>query len=107
MTRLNYIDPAQAVFWQAPFRSSSVRGLLMGPRRVAVAVEAAARALHETVRRPEQFGWEAMSETWRNDLRRYIQPSVEAALSASDAYLSGPRPRHLATNRPRVPSIRA
>lgn len=79
----------------------------MSHPRIAVAVEAAARALHEAVRRPEQLGRDAMTETWRNDLRRYIQPSVEAALKASDAYLATPRPRHLATNRPRVPSVRA
>lgn len=86
---------------------SSVEILLMAHPRVAVAVEAAARALHDAVRRPDQMGWEDMSETWRRDLRHYIQPSVEAALRAADAYAAPQRPRYLANNRPRVPAARA
>ncbi|KFC75975.1 hypothetical protein FG93_00115 [Bosea sp. LC85] len=77
----------------------------MDHRRVAAAVEAAARALHESVRDQHQFHWEKMTETWRQDLRSYIQPSVIAALDASDRIVASSTTRSASVARPRLPSV--
>jgi hypothetical protein len=58
--------------------------------RTEVAVEAAAKAMHESCREKRQFTWEKSSEEWRVDLRNFVRPIVEAALIASDAYLVAP-----------------
>ncbi|GAU80135.1 hypothetical protein BIWAKO_00021 [Bosea sp. BIWAKO-01] len=77
----------------------------MDQRRVAAAVEAAARALHESVRNHHQFHWDKMTETWRQDLRSYIQPSVIAALEASDRVVASSPSRSATVARPRLPSV--
>jgi hypothetical protein len=53
--------------------------------RMTMAVEAAAKALHEAVRRGHQPGWDLMSETWRNEMREYVRPCVLATLKVADA----------------------
>lgn len=58
----------------------------MNEVRISQAVEAAARALHESVRDVDQFKWEAMTESWRQDMRAYVRPAVIAALTASDTF---------------------
>ncbi|GAU86918.1 hypothetical protein BIWAKO_06866 [Bosea sp. BIWAKO-01] len=65
--------------------------------RVELAVEAAAKALHETVRRQHQLRWELMTERWRADMRDYVRPCVLATLKVADTL--SPQPR-----RPTVPS---
>lgn len=66
----------------------------MPDERTEVAVEAAAKALHETSREKRQFHWEQSSEEWRRDIRNFVRPMVEAALTASDAYLAAvPKPK--------------
>jgi hypothetical protein len=60
----------------------------MADQRTQIAVEAAAKALHETAREKRQFTWDASSEEWRIDLRNFVRPVVEAALEASDEYLA-------------------
>jgi hypothetical protein len=77
----------------------------MDQRRLVLAVEAAAEALHEHVRRPMQPCWKEMSEAWREEMRQYLRPSVEAALKTSDMHVAGQRPRRAMPNRPRLPLI--
>ena len=60
----------------------------MPDERTEIAVEAAARTLHENAREKRQFTWENSSEEWRVDMRNFVRPIVEAALDASDAYLA-------------------
>lgn len=56
--------------------------------RIEIAVEAAARALHENCREKRQFTWENSSEAWRVELRNFVRPIVEAALEASDEFMA-------------------
>lgn len=71
--------------------------------RVKIAVEAAARALHESIRDRHQFRWESMSDNWHDEMRQYVRPSVLAALEASDDFLARKKP---ATSvRPRLVSV--
>jgi hypothetical protein len=72
-------------------------GRRVSSNRVELAVEAAAKALHDTVRRQHQLRWELMSETWRNDMRDYVRPCVLATLKVADSL--GPQ-----SARPTVPS---
>ena len=65
----------------------------MDQRRIAEATEAAARALHESVREKHQFKWETMTPRWRTDLCAYVRPAVVAALQASDEYVARGRPK--------------
>lgn len=48
----------------------------MDQLRVSEAVEAAANALHDSVRDPQQFRWDAMTEQWRIEMRAYVRPCV-------------------------------
>lgn len=54
--------------------------------RLEAAVEAGARAFHETAREKPQFHWEQCGEAWRRDIRSFVRPMVEAALEAADAH---------------------
>lgn len=60
----------------------------MADTRTDLAVEAGAKALHETARERRQFSWELSSEEWRRDLRAFVRPIVEAALETSDEFLA-------------------
>ncbi|WP_038367875.1 hypothetical protein [Bosea sp. UNC402CLCol] len=64
----------------------------MPETRTDVAVEATAKAFHETCREKRQYTWEQSSEEWRRDLRAFVRPIVEAALVASDAYVAAALP---------------
>ncbi|QEL24361.1 hypothetical protein FQV39_18565 [Bosea sp. F3-2] len=59
----------------------------MPDERTEIAIEAAAKAFHEMNREKRQFLWEQASEEWRGDVRAFVRPLVEAALTASDAYI--------------------
>lgn len=61
---------------------------MISDERTEIAVEAAAKAFHETSREKRQFRWEQSSEEWRRDVRAFVRPIVEAALTASDAYMA-------------------
>lgn len=71
--------------------------------RVKIAVEAGAKALHESIRDRHQFRWENMSEAWREDMRAYVRPAIKAALEASDNLLLRSKPATAV--RPRLSSI--
>jgi hypothetical protein len=60
----------------------------MADERTEIAVEAAAKALHENAREKRQYTWENSSEEWRVDMRNFVRPIVEAALEASDEFLA-------------------
>lgn len=75
----------------------------MDEHRTTMAVEAAAKALHESVRRRHQLRWELMTETWRSEMRDYVRPSVLAALKVADTIGTVPRKPPLA-RRPAVPT---
>ncbi|WP_038357907.1 hypothetical protein [Bosea sp. UNC402CLCol] len=60
----------------------------MPETRTDVAVEAAAKAFHETCREKRQYTWEQSSEEWCRDLRAFVRPIVEAALAACDAHVA-------------------
>ncbi|WP_043237819.1 hypothetical protein [Bosea sp. LC85] len=60
----------------------------MADTRIDLAIEAGAKALHESARERRQFTWEQSSEEWRRDLRAFVRPIVEAALEASDGFLA-------------------
>lgn len=60
----------------------------MPDERIEIAVEATAKAFHEASREKRQFSWEQSSEEWRRDVRAFVRPLVEAALTASDAYMA-------------------
>jgi hypothetical protein len=77
----------------------------MNQRRFAEAVEAAAKALHESVRDPHQFRWENMTEEWRAAMRAYVQPCVAAALKASDDFGTRRAERRPLSIRPRLETI--
>ena len=74
----------------------------MDQRRIAEATDAAARALHESVRSKHQFKWETMTPEWRAELRNYVRPAVIATLKASDQYLASKRSN---TRHPRIGPI--
>ena len=71
----------------------------MPDERTEIAVEAAAKAFHETCREKRQYTWEQSSEEWRRDLRAFVRPMVEAALVASDAYVAASLPKHTKDDR--------
>ncbi|AOO85113.1 hypothetical protein [Bosea vaviloviae] len=73
--------------------------------RVSEAVEAAAKALHDSVRDPKQFRWEAMTEQWRIEMRAYVRPCVLAALRASDEFVARPTDRRVLGTRPRLEMV--
>lgn len=77
-------------------------GLVMDPRRVSEAVEAAAQALHESVRERHQFRWETMTEQWRVEMRAYVRPCVLAALKVSDDFAARSAGRRSLATRPRL-----
>jgi hypothetical protein len=79
-------------------------GIAMDQHRIAQATEAAARALHESVRDGHQFKWEMMTPKWRAELCNYVRPAVVAALQASDQYQARERPK---TRHPKLGPIRA
>lgn len=56
----------------------------MDEHRLTMAVEAAAKALHDSVRREHQLSWDLMTETWREDMREYVRPCVLATLQIAD-----------------------
>ncbi|AZO79616.1 MULTISPECIES: hypothetical protein [unclassified Bosea (in: a-proteobacteria)] len=60
----------------------------MANTRIDLAIEAGAKALHESAREKRQFSWEQSSEEWRCDLRAFVHPIVEAALESFDALLA-------------------
>lgn len=60
----------------------------MAEARIDLAIEAGAKALHESARERRQFTWEQSSEEWRRDLRAFVRPIVEAALESSDEFLA-------------------
>ncbi len=60
----------------------------MPDERTTIAIEAAAKAFHESCREKRQFSWEQSSEEWRRDVRAFVVPIVEAALTASDSYMT-------------------
>lgn len=60
----------------------------MAEARIDLAIEAGAKALHESAREKRQFNWEQSSEEWRRDLRAFVRPIVEAALESSDEFLA-------------------
>jgi len=64
----------------------------MAETRTDIAIEAAAKAFHETCREKRQYTWEQSNEEWRRDLRAFVRPMVEAALIASDAYVAATLP---------------
>ncbi|HEV7325558.1 MAG TPA: hypothetical protein VGN91_10840 [Bosea sp. (in: a-proteobacteria)] len=74
----------------------------MDQLRVSEAVEAAAKALHESVRDPKQFRWDAMTEQWRVEMRAYVRPCVLAALRASDEFVARRNDRRVLEKRPRL-----
>lgn len=74
----------------------------MDQLRVSEAVEAAAKALHELVRDPKQFRWDAMTEQWRVEMRAYVRPCVLAALRASDEFVARRNDRRVLEKRPRL-----
>lgn len=67
----------------------------MAATRIDLAIESGAKALHESAREKRQFTWEQSSEGWRQDLRAFVGPIVEAALETSDEFLAA------ATRKPR------
>lgn len=77
----------------------------MNQLRVSEAVEAAAKALHESVRDPHQFRWETMTEHWRVEMRAYVRPCVLAALKASDEFAARPTNRRVLGTRPRLEMV--
>ncbi|GHE72331.1 hypothetical protein GCM10019059_35000 [Camelimonas fluminis] len=52
--------------------------------RLKAAIEAAAKALHDTARDRRMMRWETASEEWRDQLRTFVAPLVSAALAAAD-----------------------
>lgn len=74
---------------------------LMVETRTDIAVEAAAKAFHETCREKRQYTWEQSSAEWRRDLRAFVRPIVEAALMASDAYVAAALPKSKTPTDPR------
>jgi hypothetical protein len=62
--------------------------------RLEVAVEAAAKAMHEFCREKHQSKWETCSEYWQQEMRDYLRPSIKAALEAIDmlSAKAGPGP---------------
>jgi ubiquinone biosynthesis protein UbiJ len=77
----------------------------MDQLRVSEAVEAAAKALHESVRDQKQFRWDAMTEQWRIEMRAYVRPCVLAALRASDEFVARPTDRRGRATRPRLETV--
>lgn len=77
----------------------------MDQRRISEAVEAAARALHESIREPRQFRWETMAEQWRVEMRSYVRPAVLAALRASDEVAARSHDRRVVAVRPRLEMV--
>lgn len=73
----------------------------MDERRLTMAVEAAAKALHESVRREHQLNWDLMTETWRDALREYVRPCVLATLQVADTVGGKPR-KQVVARRPAV-----
>lgn len=81
------------------------KGAVLNQLRVSEAVEAAARALHDSVRDPQQFRWDAMTEQWRLEMRAYVRPCVLAALRASDEFAARPTDRRALGTRPRLEMV--
>ncbi len=77
----------------------------MDQLRALEAIEAAAKALHESVRDPKQFRWDAMTEQWRVEIRAYVRPCVLAALKASDEFVTRPANRRVLGTRPRLEMV--
>lgn len=77
----------------------------MNQLRISEAVEAAAKALHDSVRDPKQFRWEAMTEQWRIEMRAYVRPCVLAALRASDEFVARPTNRRVLGARPCLETV--
>lgn len=77
----------------------------MDQLRVSEAVEAAAKALHDSVRDPRQFHWDAMTEQWRIEMRAYVRPCVLAALRASDEFAVRRADRRVLGTRPRLEMV--
>lgn len=73
----------------------------MDERRITMAMEAAAKALHESVRRKHQPRWELMTETWRDEMRDYVRPCVVATLRVADTLGT---PQLVPARRPTVPA---
>lgn len=65
-------------------------GRFVSSDRIELAIEAAAKALHDSVRRQHQLQWELMTEDWRRDLRTYVRPCVLATLKVADASVQQP-----------------
>lgn len=65
-------------------------GRFVSSDRIELAVEAAAKPLHDSVRRQHQLRWELMTEDWRRDLRAYVRPCVLATLEVADASFQPP-----------------
>jgi hypothetical protein len=59
---------------------------LMPDERFERAVEAAAKALHEQAREPHDWHWDEAPSEWKDNLRDFVRPQVEAALRAADTY---------------------
>lgn len=59
----------------------------MPDERTNLAIEAAAKAFHARDDK-RQLRWEDSSEEWRQEARAFVRPIVEAALTASDAYMA-------------------
>jgi len=53
----------------------------MADTRIDLAIEAGSKALHENAREKRQFTWGESSEEWRLDLRAFVRPIIEAAVS--------------------------
>lgn len=77
----------------------------MNEYRLSEAVEAAACALHESIRERHQFRWATMSEQWRVEMRAYVRPAVLAALKSSDEFMSRSHDRRVLTTRPRLEMV--
>jgi len=60
----------------------------MPDERTEIALEAAAKVFHQSSQEMRDIPWDQASEEWRDDVRAAIRPLVEAALTASDAYMA-------------------
>lgn len=60
----------------------------MPDERLDIALEAAAKAFHEAGGEKRLIPWDQSGEQWRCDVREIVRPIVEAALTASDAYMA-------------------
>ncbi|WP_454655108.1 hypothetical protein [Bosea beijingensis] len=83
-----YVELFRQQFVILPLKLEGEFEEAMAETRIDLAIEAGAKALHESARERRHFTWEQSSEESRRDLRAFVRPIVEAALESSDEYLA-------------------